>query len=83
MLPSISKRRLSAEGQCVVQQAARNDVATTKPEAAMATPAIGDNISDPSKGHDVCGCGTSAQSYDALVRDANETGSEHRGISLQ
>jgi len=83
MLPSISKRWLRAEGQSVVQQAARNDVATTKLEAAMATPSIGDNISDPSKVVTSAAAARARSVTTPLVRDANETGSEHRGVSLQ
>jgi|SRR5215471_8934546 len=84
MLPSISKRCLSEERQSVVQQAARDDGATTKPEAAMATPAIGDDIIARSK---AMTSATAARARSLTTpttlsaRDANETGSYCDGAS--
>jgi len=49
----------------------------------MATPSIGDNISDPSKVVTSAAAALARSVTTPLVRDANETGSEHRGVSLQ
>ena len=58
---------------------ARNDVATTKPEPAMATPAIGDDIIDPSKVMDHAAAAR-ARSFTTPtarpVQHADETGSD-------
>ena len=49
----------------------------------MATPSIGDNISDPSKVVASAAAARARSVTTPLVRDANETRSEHRGVSLQ
>ena len=62
---------------------ARNDVATTKPEPAMATPAIGDDIIDPSKFMDLAAA--RARSFTTptarSVQHADETGSDFGSTS--